>query len=65
MAPPAAGAPFSDEKGLLAYCMEKYRTLGPTKGGLIQQVLTQFGHNNIKALTVDQYADFYAEIEKL
>ena len=42
---PVTAAPFTDNKGLMAYCMSKYSTLGPVKGGQIQQILMPCVHN--------------------
>jgi hypothetical protein len=49
----------------MAYCMAKYKALGPVKGGLIQQALTELGCANIKALTADKYEAFNAKVEAL
>ena len=62
-APPAC--PFNDSKGLIAYCMEKYRTLGPIKGGMIQNILLEMGVSNIGVLPADQYVAFYNRVEAL
>jgi len=58
-------APFTDAKGLMAYCMEKYKSLGPTKGGMIQNVLLEMGVNNLSALTPAQYGEFVTRVEAL
>ena len=63
--PTPGQAPFTDNKGLMAYCMEKYRVLGPVKGGLIQNVLLDMGVNNINAVPVERYAEFYARVEAI
>lgn len=62
---PASIAPFNDSKGVMAYCMEKYRTIGPVKGGMIQQVLLELGHKNLTDLLPAQYGDFYLKVEAL
>lgn len=49
----------------MAYCMEKYKVLGPTKGGMIQQILLEMGVNNLTALTPAQYGTFYEKVEAL
>ena len=49
----------------MTYCMEKYRTLGPVKGGMIQTILVELGHNNLNSLRPDQYADFYQKVEAI
>lgn len=64
-APAAGPLPFADGKGVMAYCMEKYRTLGPVKGGMIQQVLTELGHTNLTGLRPDQYAVFFEKVEAI
>lgn len=57
--------PFNDSKGLIAYMMEAYKTLGPIKGGEIQGVLAGFGKSNINEVTPDLYAAVYAAVEAL
>ncbi len=49
----------------MTYCMEKYKALGPVKGGNIQTILLSMGLSNIKSLPADKYADFYARVEAL
>ena len=49
----------------MAYCMEKYKVLGPAKGGMIQQVLIEMGVNNLSALTAAQYGEFYRKVEAI
>lgn len=64
--PPAAGAlPFHDTKTLVGYCMEKYRTLGPIRGGMIQNVLNEMGCANANAVPAERYAEFFAKVEAL
>jgi hypothetical protein len=58
-------APFSDHKGLTDYCMGKYKQLGPIKGGMIQNVLTEMGAANIGQLTADKYVEFFNRCEAL
>lgn len=62
---PAAAAPFSDHAGLMTYTMEKYRTLGPIKGGMIQSTLIELGCTNINTLPAEKYGEFYAKVEAL
>ena len=62
---PAVSQPFADEKAVMAYVMEKYKTLGPVKGGMIQQVLLELGHQTMGSLRPDQYAEFKAKVEAL
>jgi len=62
---PAVPVPFNDEKSLMAYCMSKYKELGPVKGGLIQQVLTDLGVSHLSALTADKYEAFFKKVETL
>ena len=64
-APAPTGAPFTDGKGLMEYCMNKYKVLGPVKGGLIQQVLTELGCVNLATLQPAQYATFFAKVEAI
>lgn len=64
-APAVAAAPFSDHAGLMAYTMEKYRTLGPIKGGMIQTTLLELGCTNINTLPAEKYGEFYAKVEAL
>lgn len=66
-APPAASAtaPFNDQTGLLKYCMERYRALGPAKGGMIQSVINELGFKNVSEITSDRWAEFYDKCEAL
>ena len=67
-APPApvpAGAPFSDGQGLIAYVMDAYKSMGPTKGAGIQGVLTSIGVANINDVKPEQYGTLYAGVEAL
>lgn len=68
-AAPAAASPsnvpFTDSKGLVAYMMDSYRTLGPIKGAEIQGVLAGVGKTNINEITPDLYATVYAAVEAL
>lgn len=68
-AAPAAASPsnvpFTDNKGLVAYMMDSYRTLGPIKGAEIQGVLSSVGKTNINEITPDLYATVYAAVEAL
>ena len=49
------GAPFSDGQGLIAYVMDAYKSMGPTKGAGIQGVLTSIGVANINDVKPEQY----------
>ena len=62
---PASGAPFTDGKGLMEYVMGKYRHLGPVKGGMIQNVLSEIGCKNINEVQPAQYGVFYAKVEAI
>lgn len=62
---PSTGAPFNDVKGLTSYCMDKYRTLGPVKGGMIQGILQELGAQSIHQLAAEKYGEFYAKVEVL
>lgn len=64
-APVPAGAPFSDGQGLIAYVMDAYKSMGPTKGAGIQGVLTSIGVANINDVKPEQYATLYAGVEAL
>ena len=64
-APVAAGAPFADGKGLIDYVMGAYKALGPQKGALIQNVLTQLGYANINDVKPEHYAALYQGVEQL
>lgn len=68
-AAPAAASPsnvpFTDNKGLVAYMMDSYRTLGPIKGAEIQGVLASVGKTNINEITPDLYATVYTAVEAL
>ena len=62
---PVTAAPFTDNKGLMAYCMSKYSTLGPVKGGQIQQILIGMGHQNLNSIPAEQYGEFFTKVEAL
>ena len=62
-AAPAAVAPFTDNHGLMQYCMAKYQQLGPVKGGTIQTILLNLGCSNLNALQPSQYGAFYTAVE--
>ena len=64
-APAPTGVPFNDGKGLMAYVMASYQTLGPQKGAQIQTVLTGLGVQNINDVKPEQYAALYNGIEQL
>ena len=64
-APVAAGAPFTDGKGLIDYVMASYKALGPQKGANIQGVLTGMGYQNINDVKPEHYAALYAGVEAL
>ena len=59
------GAPFTDGAGLIAYVMGAYKEMGPTKGALIQGVLTQLGYNNINDVKPEHYGSLYQGVEAL
>lgn len=61
----STGVPFNDSKGLIAYTMESYKSMGPTKGAAIQNVLKECGVQNINDTPADKYAQFYAGVEAL
>lgn len=64
-APVAAGAPFSDGKGLIDYVMSAYKALGAAKGANIQGVLTGMGYQNINDVKPEHYAALFAGVEAL
>ena len=64
-APTGPAAPFTDGKGLMEYVMGKYRALGPVKGGMIQNVLTEIGCKNINEVQPAQYGEFHARVEAI
>lgn len=64
-APAPAGVPFNDAKGLMAYVMASYQTLGPQKGAQIQTILSGLGVQNINDVKPEQYAALYDGIEQL
>ena len=45
--------------------MEKYRVLGPVKGGLIQSILLEMGVTNINAVPAERFAEFYSKVEAI
>lgn len=64
-APAAAGAPFSDGKGLIDYVMSAYKALGQQKGAQIQGVLTGLGYQNINDVKPEHYGALFAGVEAL
>jgi hypothetical protein len=64
-APAAPSAPFADGQGLIAYVMEAYKTMGPTKGAGIQGVLTSIGVANINDVKPEQYGAVFNGVEAL
>jgi len=63
--PMPAVAPFTDGQGLIAYVMAAYKEMGPTKGALIQGVLTQLGYQNINDVKPEHYGALYQGVEAL
>jgi hypothetical protein len=61
----AAGAPFTDGKGLIDYVMSAYKALGAAKGANIQGVLTGMGYQNINDVKPEHYAALFAGVEAL
>ena len=59
------GAPFTDGAGLIAYVMGAYKEMGPTKGALIQGVLTQMGYQNINDVKPEHYGSLFQGVEAL
>ena len=64
-AAPVQGAPFTDGQGLIAYVMGAYKDMGPTKGALIQGVLTQMGYQNINDVKPEHYGSLFQGVEAL
>ena len=64
-AAPVQGAPFTDGAGLIAYVMGAYKEMGPTKGALIQGVLTQMGYQNVNDVKPEHYPALYQGVETL
>ena len=64
-AAPVQGAPFTDGQGLIAYVMAAYKDMGPTKGALIQGVLTGLGYQNINDVKPEHYGSLYQGVEAL
>ena len=62
---PASPAPFADAAGLMEYVKSKYRALGPIKGAMIQNVLTEIGCRNINDVTPGNYGIFFQKVEAL
>ena len=65
VAPVAAGAPFTDGKGLIDYVMSAYKALGAAKGANIQSVLLGIGYQNINDVKPEHYAALFAGVEAL
>lgn len=68
--PVATGNPFGkDEAGgeqtLMGYTMDAYRTMGPLKGGGINNVLIAMNCKNINDVQPAQYHQFHAAVEAL
>ena len=61
----APAVPFSDGQGLIAYVMDAYKAMGPTKGAGIQGVLTSIGVANINDVKPEQYGTLFAGVEAL
>ena len=61
----AAGAPFTDGKGLIDYVMASYKALGAAKGANIQGVLVGMGYQNINDVKPEHYAALFAGVEAL
>ena len=61
----ALSAPFTDSKGLIAYVMDSYKSLGPVNGAKIQEVLTSIGYTNINEVKPESYAALFTGVEAL
>lgn len=62
---PSGVVPFVDQKGMIKYVMDTYRTLGASRGAEIQAVLTGIGTSNINEVKPEHYAALFAGIEAL
>ena len=62
-APSPSKAPFTDQRGLITYAMNKYKEIGSEKGKQIQVILNGLGINNINEAKPAQYDAIYAGIE--
>jgi hypothetical protein len=62
---PAPTGVLTDPASVMAYCVAKYKQLGPVKGPEIQGVLLALGHQQLSGLRPDQYAEFHARVEAL
>jgi hypothetical protein len=63
--PTSPQAPFADGQGLIAYVMDAYKSMGPTKGAQIQSVLTSMGYNNINDVKHEHYGAVFNGVEAL
>lgn len=61
----APKAPFSDAKGLMAYMMAAWETLGPVKGLEVQAVMAKLGHKNVSDIKAEDYDALFAGVEAL
>ena len=59
------GIPFNDQKGMIGYVMDSYKSLGAQKGAGIQTVLQALGYNNINDVDPKDYIKLYQGIEQL
>ena len=57
--------PFKDQKGLIMWVTDKYRTLGRERGTKIQDVMNSLGITNINEVDSSKYGAFVAGIEAL
>lgn len=64
-APVAAGAPFTDGKGLIEYVMGAYKSMGPLKGAQIQGVLGSLGYQNINDVKPEHYTALFIGVEAI
>lgn len=64
-AAPTNVAPFTDSKGLIAYVMDAYKTMGAEKGAKIQNVLVGLGYQNINDVKPEHYGALFAGVEAL
>ena len=67
-APPAAGVPFSDSTGLVAWATEQFHRLeglGQGKGNQITALITSWGVSDINAVPPQGYQAFYEAVSAL
>lgn len=64
-APPPGACPIVDQKSLVEYVMDAYKTLGPQKGASIQAVLNNCQVQSINECRPEHYAYIHQCVEQL